>query len=179
MILPAAERWAAVRALFQGASPTPDLLAAATGFSARTISRRAGEEGWSAADAGQETSSAVRMRRLLNWAITSLEAVRLPDGAEGWKIERDRVELVSVMARTAEKIDELLTRLNADRDAIEQDDNDIRDGLAHLNQRIIELAREHARELGLVADTAPDPAAPGRMDRNGSPEAVSASRRAR
>jgi hypothetical protein len=77
MTTPASDRWEATRALYEGATPSFEQLAAATGRLAATIARRADREGWRDGSLTDRATQNVRLAKLVDRLIHEIEALGL------------------------------------------------------------------------------------------------------
>ncbi len=147
MVAQAAARWIGLRALFEGAAPTVELLAQAGGTSVAAILRRAKAEGWRSSLASETAAagSADRLERVLNLVMREVEAIGAAAEAEGLALDKGRIDGVWSMIRTLEKVD-AFARERAKESQTRQD-AEMADVLQRIDSRIIELAREYAAEL--------------------------------
>lgn len=143
MIDLAADRWVALRALNEGAMPSHELLGLATGRSVASIAKRAEREGW----VDCETALAARLRRvdfMIDGLIEEIEAI----GAAGeGGFDKSRIDAVAAMTRTLEKIGEITRGGESAKENQIKQDEDIAGILKRIDDRIVELAGEYAKEL--------------------------------
>lgn len=155
----AESRWRALRALYEGQAATAERLGAAGGLRAETIARRAARDGWVTAGAGQGQGSddqteadeaSERARRLsaqIGWLIGEIEEIG-KEAQDGAPLDKARIEAVSALTRTLEKIGEIM-RLDegANNNNKTGRDADMAGLLERIDGRIVELARGYAERL--------------------------------
>ncbi|MBP0438891.1 hypothetical protein [Tianweitania sediminis] len=139
----AAEAWAGLRALHEGAAPSIALLAKAGRVTAAAVARRAENEGWEAPHA-----DAVRERqRRLQQQITRLDAQvdRLMADAEeaGTGLDKSRIDLLSTLLRSVEKLRELVPTERKE-DTVKERDARVANILQKIHERIQTLAQQLA-----------------------------------
>lgn len=143
-------RTRAIRALAEGAKPTLDLIADATGRALAGLRREAERDGW-ALDRVPPEDFAQRIRPILANLVAKAEALARRAAEEGGKIDRAEIDGVLAMVRALEKIAEFARPEEAAREKQIRRDEDLAAVLQRLNERIIHLARELAAQL--VADS--------------------------
>lgn len=139
LVARADERWRALRALHEGATPDVELLSVASGYAVAKIERRAARDGWIAAD-----DFADRLARLSDSLIAQAEALQ-PENEGGF--DKAQVDMVGSIIRTVEKINELMRGGEAAKMSQTERDAEMADVLARIDRRIVELARDYARVL--------------------------------
>ncbi|RST86717.1 hypothetical protein EJC49_09090 [Aquibium carbonis] len=155
-----AERWAAMRSLMEGGLPTHQRVADCGGVYVKTLSRRAGQEGWKTLDFrhkrviaahGQMIALAASLR-----AGEEIDRVDVPDpeapAGPDLDAELDRLDALPPAQRIA-RIGAMLTRrtsallLRAEAGLpIEGRQVTALGGLVQLSERIATLAREEVRQ---------------------------------
>ena len=138
--------WAAMRRLYEGDRPSPDLLAACSGRSVASVARRAREEGWRGGDEvhGQLNGSLRRFGQRLTAEIDRLGAIT----GEFGKAEYDAI---NAMARLLEKItDATRTAEGANEEQLQRPE-EVAALLDRIDRRIVALAAELAAGMGGAA----------------------------
>lgn len=147
MTTPAEDRWVATRALYEGAAPSSEQLAVATGWLPVTIAARAAREGWRDGSLTDRATQNARLAKLVDGLIHEIEALGIGSGEGVAGLDKARIEAVSTLTRTLEKIWEII---RSDEGAKENDikrDADMAGLLKRIDDRIIELAEGYARQL--------------------------------
>ncbi len=140
-------RTAALRELFEGATPSYDRLAQACGRNARSLARLASRDGWGERLAALgESERLARLGAFSDWIVHRLETVRRRAEA-GAAIDREEVEAVSVLMRTVERLGDVARSLDGAREGQARRDALKAGILKRIDQRIVELAREFARQI--------------------------------
>jgi hypothetical protein len=140
--------WAAMRTLYEGAEPTPELLAVVSGRTPATIAARAERDGWQTLAANARLS---RLQRLIDEKTARLEAIKPETGASNKALlELVRIEMASI--GLLEKLAEAAGTLESRREIAKARDEEIGAILERINNRIVELARHYAAELAGNAD---------------------------
>lgn len=140
--------WAAMRALFEGAEPTPELLAVISGRTVATISRRAGAGGWKPL---QVNARLLRLQRLIDEKTARLEGLKPQLGASNKALlEVVRIEMASI--GLLERLAEAAGTLESRREIAKARDEEIGSILERINNRIVELARCYAADLAEKSD---------------------------
>ncbi|MEP9371008.1 hypothetical protein [Mesorhizobium sp. KR1-2] len=137
MTTPASDRWVATRALYEGAAPSFEQLAAA----------RAAREGWrdgSLLDAGTQNG---RLAKLVDGLIGEIEALGIGNGEGAVGLDKARIEAISTLTRTLEKIWEIIRSDEGTKENDIKRDADMAGLLKRIDERIIELAEGYARQL--------------------------------
>ncbi len=137
----------ALRALAEGATITLDLLADASGRSARMLRHQADREGWALERAAQE-NVAERVRSIAAVLLDKVEALGRAAMEEGGKINRTEIDGIIAMIRGLDKIGEIMRPEEAAKENQIKHDEDLAAVLDRINDRIIELAREFAAAMG-------------------------------
>ena len=143
----------ALRALFEGARPTLDLLAASACRSLPRLRLQAEREGWKLASEPEddfcERLLAVRAQLLDYCEAISREV------AEGGKIDRKDIDQILALIRAIEKLGEFQQPPEeAAKEKQIKRDEALADVLDRINGKIIELAEEFARQMVAERDRA-------------------------
>jgi hypothetical protein len=136
----------ALRALAEGATPTLALLADLTGRPPGALMRKAKREGWAIGRAGAEDVAA-RIREIAKGLLDQLEALTREAAENGGKIDRERIEALMVLVRSLEKIGEVMRPEDAAKENQIRRDENLADVLDRINQRILALAGEFAKQM--------------------------------
>lgn len=147
MTTPASERWVATRALYEGATPSFEQLAAVTGWLQATIATRAAREGWRDGSLTDRATQNGRLAQLVDGLIHEIEELGIGKGQGAAGLDKARIDAISTLTRTLEKIWEIV---RSDEGAKENDvkrDADMAGLLKRIDERIIELAEGYARQL--------------------------------
>lgn len=140
--------WAAMRALYEGAEPTPELLSVISGRAIATVAGRVRREGWKPLQANARLS---RLQRLIDEKTARIEGLR-PELNTTNKalLEVVRIEMASVglLERLAAAAGTLESRTEIARAR----DEEIGSILQRINDRIVELARCYAADLAAKSD---------------------------
>ena len=141
--------WATLRELHEGAAPTLERLAAASGRTVAAVLSRAKREAWgelfpAIADEDRKT----RLGRLTDWIIETLESVKKGAVEEGASIDKAKVEAISALMRTVEKLGEITRYTDSAKENQIKSDARTAGFLRRIDQRIVELATEYAKQLG-------------------------------
>ncbi|MGB3899881.1 MAG: hypothetical protein WA973_15175 [Mesorhizobium sp.] len=148
-------QWAALRALHEGAAPSLDLLAQASGRSPAAMRKRAASEGWRDAEAAMRLSNQEkRLRVLLDQQIGKAEAAGT-DEAGSASADKARMDAIAAVMRTLEKIGEITRSDSGAKENQTRRDEDMAAILRRIDERIVELAIGYARRL------VGDPSEPG------------------
>lgn len=148
MIARALERWAAARALYEGERPNFERLALLTGWSVRTLERRAEREGWVlGSEAGLGTDMKAPLRKVAESLIAQVQALAIGEDGQPLALDKARIDTISVLTRTLEKIIELMPGGDEARENQTRRDADMAGTLKRIDQRIVELATGYARQL--------------------------------
>ncbi|MEO3387853.1 hypothetical protein [Mesorhizobium sp. CAU 1741] len=137
----------ALRALAEGAPPTFDILADATGRSVEAIERLAEREGWKSCSRHAGDDFRQRIRPIVAKLLDKVESISSKATEEGGTIDRTEIDGVLAMIRAIEKI--------ADFDGGDEGpvrnqtiaDEDMATVLTRLNGRIVDLASELAARM--------------------------------
>jgi hypothetical protein len=110
-----------------------------------TIESRAAKEGWvrRGPSAGELEA---RLERLLEQLVGEMEALGLGEKREEGAFDKARVEAISALTRTVDKILEITLSRSRAKENKEQDE-DLAAAMRRIDERIVELAREYAAEL--------------------------------
>ncbi|MET0597227.1 MAG: hypothetical protein ABWZ57_05090 [Mesorhizobium sp.] len=148
-------RTAALRELFEGATPSYERLAQACGRNARSLQRLASRDGWGERLAAlSENERLARLGAFSDWIVHRLETVRRRAEPPGATIDREEVEAISVLMRTVERLGDVARSLDGAREGQARRDALKAGILKRIDQRILELAREFARQIAGQEDGA-------------------------
>ena len=148
MVAKPALQWAAVRALYEGAAASLELLADATGRSAASMRNRAEKEGWRDGNGAARLSRQERrLHALLDQQIGKAEAAGAHEEGTA-SADKARMDAISAVMRTLEKIGEITRSDSGAKENQTRKDEDIADILKRIDERIVELAMGIARGLG-------------------------------
>lgn len=139
----------AARAIYQSAQPSLEHIAAISGWSLATIQARAGREGWLRSDAPQRKDRNARVAKVVDRLLGEIEALGIGTGEGAIGLDKARIEAISALMRTLEKIGEL-TRSEESVDVKESQtkrDADMAGFLKRIDERIVELATGYAKQL--------------------------------
>lgn len=149
MVTHAAEQWMATRALYEGARPDFKQLALATGRTVGSVERRAAREKWSRpVMASAPGSPKVRLAKVVDRLIGEVEALGMGEEGEPFTLDKARIDAISALTRTLEKIGEITRDENGAMENQTKRDADMAGALKRIDQRIVELATGYARQLG-------------------------------
>lgn len=166
----------ALRALAEGARPSLDLLADASGRSLQQMKRRAEREEWRIGRVTDEDFAA-RIRALAAGLADRLEAAALKAVEAGGAIDKGELDGIVAAIRGLEKIEEIMRPIMAAKD--KKNDEDLADVLQKISDRIVGLARELADQMVAERDRrAQGGKAEGPVDRIWPTGAIPAARRA-
>jgi hypothetical protein len=143
-------RQRALRALAEGAKPTLDILADASGRSLRMLRYDAEREGWDLERAPQEDVAA-RVRAIAANLLSTVEALASDAMENGGRIDKADLDGIVATIRGLEKIGEIMRPEDAAKENQVRQDEDLATVLERVNERIIELAQELAAQLGAPA----------------------------
>lgn len=148
MIARALERWAAARAVYEGGQPDFERLALLSGWSVRTIARRAALENWVPWRAEErQTDIKTPLRKVAESLIAQVQALAIGEDGEPLALDKARIDTISVLTRTLEKIIEITPGGDEARENQTRRDADMAGTLKRIDQRIVELATGYARQL--------------------------------
>jgi hypothetical protein len=148
MIARALERWAAARAVYEGGRPDFERLALLTGWSVRTLQRRAALENWVPWRAAErQTDIKTPLRKVAESLIAQVQALAIGEDGEPLALDKARIDTISVLTRTLEKIIEIMPGGDEARENQTRRDADMAGTLKRIDQRIVELATGYARQL--------------------------------
>lgn len=141
--------WTALRELHGGAAPIFERLGTATGRDPESIRRRAKKEGWAEAvePLGDEERKA-RLRRLTDWAIEKVEAIKQRADDAAIPFDKAEIEAASALMRMLEKLGEITRSAEGAKENQVKRDADMAGILKRIDHRIIELATGYAEQLG-------------------------------
>lgn len=143
-VLPA--KRAALRALAEGASPTPPLLADASGCRLETIRELAERDEWKWV--GTEGGDvAGRVRAIANDLLARVETLGRTALQEGGKVDRTEIDGIVAMIRSLDKIGEIMRPDEAAKENQIGHDEELAAILERIDRRIVELARDLAAQM--------------------------------
>jgi hypothetical protein len=142
---PSAQR-RALRAMAEGARPSVPLLADAANRSLASLRREAERDGWRL-DRPLIGDVLERIRILANMLLERLEEVTRAALEGGGRIDKAEIEAIISLTRSLEKIVEITRPEEAARDNQIAQDEELAAMLQAINDKIIELAWEIAREI--------------------------------
>lgn len=146
--------WAARRALVEGAAPTLERVAEASGVSPRTLGDRATREGWNCPpEAG--LTRAERIARVHDRLLERIEREQAggaagdapPDAPPGAPLDKAGMAELAATARILAKISEITRDEDGAKEKQLERDADIAAILDRLDRQIIDLARHLAAEM--------------------------------
>lgn len=138
--------WSAMRAVYEGALPNAELLAAISRKRPKTILRRALREGWR--EAGENTDGLTlveRISRLANALVGEMETIEKE--GKGGVYDKARIETVAALMRALDKAGELIGAEPGKQEQQKKTDAEKADILRRIDERIVELARFFAEEI--------------------------------
>ncbi|WP_127524432.1 hypothetical protein [Mesorhizobium sp. Z1-4] len=138
--------WSAMRAVYEGALPNAELLAAISRKRPKTIECRAVREGWLKAEESTERLTlAERISRLANALVGEMETIEKE--GKGGVYDKARIETVAALMRALEKAGELIGAEPGKQEQQKKTDAEKADILRRIDERIVELARFFAEEI--------------------------------
>ena len=137
----------ALRALAEGAEPTLALLADASQRSLNGLVRRAAKEGWKIGRA-PPANIAERVRSTAAVLIDRLEAAGREALANGGRIDKTEIDGLVSIIRGLDRIGDLMRPEEAATENQIRSDEELAALLGRINERIIELARVFAADMG-------------------------------
>lgn len=148
MIERALERWAATRAAHEGERLDFERLALLTGWSPRSIARRAEREKWAPwGVTGRHPDIKTPLRKVADSLVAQVQALAIDEDGEPLALDKARIDTISVLTRTLEKIIEITPGGDEARENQTRRDADMAGTLKRIDQRIVELATGYARQL--------------------------------
>jgi len=138
---------AALRALAEGAEPTLALLADAAQRSLKGLIRRAAKEGWKVGRA-PPANIAERVRSTAAVLIDRLEAAGREALANGGRIDKTEIDGLVSIIRGLDRIGDLVRPEEAAREDQIKSDEELAARLGRINERIVEVARAFATDMG-------------------------------
>jgi hypothetical protein len=136
----------ALRALAEGAAPTPALLADASGCRLETIRELAGRDEWKWA--GTEGGDvAGRVRAIANDLLARVETLGRTALQEGGKVDRTEIDSIVAIVRSLDKIGEIMRPDEAVKENQIRHDEELAAILERIDRRIVELARDLAVQM--------------------------------
>ena len=138
--------WSAMRAVYEGALPNAELLAAIARKRPNTIERRAVREGWRKAGENTDGLTLVeRISRLANALVGEMETIEKE--GKGGVYDKARIETVAALMRALDKAGELIGAEPGKQEQQKKTDAEKADILRRIDERIVELARFFAEEI--------------------------------
>lgn len=138
---------AALRALYEGAPATFDMLALAAGRSEARLRATADREGWRTPEpAAHAADPEARLSLLSDRVIGELEKVSR-EGEETGAYDKVRLDALAAMLRMVEKIGEMGRGPQSAREEQMRSDEEMAAALARIDARILELAEDLAGRL--------------------------------
>jgi hypothetical protein len=137
----------ALRALAEGAEPTLALLADAAQRSLKGLARRAAKEGWKVGRA-PHANIAERVRSTAAVLIDRLEATGREALANGGRIDKTEIDGLVSIIRGLDRIGDLMRPEEAAREDQIRSDEELAALLGRINERIVEVARAFATDMG-------------------------------
>ena len=135
-----------MRLLAEGARPTLELLADASGRSLRLLQRDAARQRWRLAQAPLHDVLA-RIQVVARMQLERLEALGRAALENGGAIDKAEVDGIIALSRSLEKIGDIMRPEDAAKENQIARDDQLADILQCINDRIVELAREFAQDL--------------------------------
>jgi hypothetical protein len=137
----------AARALYESGRPSLEQIATVAGWRLATVQSRAGRDGWQRNEPAKDPGG--RVARVIDGLLGEIEALGFGSGKGAVGLDKARIEAISTLIRAIEKIGEIL-RSNTEANAKERQitrDADMAGFLRRIDERIVELAVGHAKEL--------------------------------
>ena len=138
--------WRGIRALVEHQRPTIELVAQASGRSARSIALRAEREGWRL-DRLPEEDLAERVRVVVAMLVEHVEKLGRKALEEGVKISKGEIDGLLSLIRGLDKVVEITRSEETAKKKQNRRDEDLREVLHHIHRRIFELAKELAAKM--------------------------------
>jgi len=138
---------AALRALAEGAEPTLALLADASQRSLDGLVKRAAKEGWKIGRL-PSASLAEKVRATAAVLIERLEAAGREALANGGRIDKTEIDGLVSIIRGLDRIGDIVRPEEAVRENQTGSDEELAALLGRINERIVELARAFAADMG-------------------------------
>jgi hypothetical protein len=137
----------AVRAMIEGAPVTFELMAEATGRSAKALRARARREGWGEPDRVDPATLDERLLILSDRLVRGLEAISADGEREGKVYDKAGIDALSAMLRMVEKIGEITRGTERAKENQTASDADMASLFKRIDDRIMELAGQLAMQL--------------------------------
>jgi hypothetical protein len=137
----------ALRALAEGAHVTLELLADAVGRTPEALRRQARLEGWKL-DRAPDLGIAERVRGVAAMLLRRVEVLGQRAGEEGGRIDKAEIDGMLAIVRGLDKIGEIMRPQEAAQENQIGQDEELAAVLERIDERIIELARELAAQMG-------------------------------
>jgi len=135
-----------MRALYEGAQADFGRLAQVSGKAETTIRKRADAEGWSSpTDDTGPLDHGARVAALAEKLMDEMEAIEREGHATGY--DKARIDAVTALTRALEKLGEFTQSGHNRKEAAIKNDAELAAILKRIDERIVELATEYAREL--------------------------------
>jgi len=125
---------------------TPALLAEIAGLAPETVARRAEAEGWvPPPKAGTAQQRQQKIALMLDEMVADVEAVKKSKRTGAY--DKTRIDALSARMRMLEKLSEISETRQARQEEEEKTDAEIAATLRRIDERIVALAHDFAREL--------------------------------
>jgi len=138
---------AALRALAEGAEPTLALLADASQRSLNVLIRKARKEGWKVGCV-PPANIAERVRSTAAVLVDRLEAAGREALANGGRIDKTEIDGLVSIIHGLDRIGDMVRPEEAAREKQIRSDEELAALLGRINERIVELARAFAEDMG-------------------------------
>ncbi len=138
--------WAARRALVEGASPTMERVALASGVNPRTLGDRATKEKWLVPQEARLTRIE-RIARVHDRLLERVEREQLQDRTSEVPLDKTGMAELAATARILAKISEITRDEDGAKEKQLERDADIAAILDRLDRQIVDLARHLAAEM--------------------------------
>ncbi|MGB3391702.1 MAG: hypothetical protein WBA88_27430 [Pseudaminobacter sp.] len=149
MMTRAVDRWAAIRAAYENAGLDFERLAVLTGWSVRSIQRRAAREKWLTQEAAaRRLDLKERLAKVTDRLIGQLEALDIGEEGKPFPPNKAHIDVILALMRALEKTGEIARGDDGAKENQTKRDADMAGALKRIDQRIVELAKGYARQLG-------------------------------
>jgi hypothetical protein len=138
--------WAARRALVEGAAPTMERVALASGVNLRTLGDRAKKEKWLVPQEARLTRME-RIARVHDRLLERVEREQLQDRTSEVPLDKTGMAELAATARILAKISEITRDEDGAKEKQLERDADIAAILDRLDRQIVDLARHLAAEM--------------------------------
>jgi hypothetical protein len=148
MLTDTQERWTAARAIFESTRATVAQLATLGKWKITSVNARARKEGWvRLSDPDRPRTQNERLAKMVDRLIGEVEALGLEGGDGGTMLDKARIDAISALTRTLEKIGEITRGGESAKENQIKRDADMAGILRRIDERIIELAEGYAKQL--------------------------------